>query len=208
MTDEEREKERKRTRRKILAAEALLLYLLLRSRKKSPNSTTAYAAVLYKAKREARALARKRIAAETGIKLGVRPERSPKSDMKRSTQIASRFVTFSKEKQATIPSAETKKVEQELKKQADKSVQNRLRQIAAFEMFSAFEDERRLASKEIARQTGDRVLKKWDAVLDSRTCSECFASHGEEIPLDSEFVNGDPPLHPYCRCSLEYRFDT
>ena len=43
--------------------------------------------------------------------------------------------------------------------------------------------------------------------MDAVTCPVCAALEGLEIDLADEFPEGDPPLHPNCRCSVEYKFD-
>jgi SPP1 gp7 family putative phage head morphogenesis protein len=43
--------------------------------------------------------------------------------------------------------------------------------------------------------------KEW---ITSKTdpCSDCAALDGQVVPLDQEFPEGDPPLHPRCECDL------
>lgn len=50
------------------------------------------------------------------------------------------------------------------------------------------------------------TTKVWDAYMDA--CEICLQYDGQEIPVDDDFPEGDPPLHPNCRCSLEYRLGT
>jgi hypothetical protein len=40
----------------------------------------------------------------------------------------------------------------------------------------------------------------WSAVVDGRTCRECYALHGTAVLARASFPLGDPPLHPFCRC--------
>lgn len=184
-----------------------LLYALLRARKQE-SAKSELISLIYRTKRDLRKAARVRLAAETKKPVAKRPVVPTKKDLARSSKIVSRFAAYAKARFAGISQTDKTKEAKNLRKQAEDAVQNRLRQIASFEALAAFESERRLAAKEIARQTGVSVLKKWDATMDLRTCEECAANNGLEIPLKEEFPSGDPPVHPNCRCSIEYGFDT
>ena len=78
----------------------------------------------------------------------------------------------------------------------------RLRRIAATETARAFNDERvRAMRAEHAPSAG--VFKVWSAVLDRRTCGDCFDRDGQTIELHASF--GAPlPLHVCCRCVAEF----
>ena len=43
--------------------------------------------------------------------------------------------------------------------------------------------------------------KEW-LVADANECDLCADLNGEIAPLDEEFPDGDPPLHPNCRCTV------
>jgi SPP1 gp7 family putative phage head morphogenesis protein len=43
--------------------------------------------------------------------------------------------------------------------------------------------------------------KEW-IVADAGECDLCQAYAGTIVPLDEEFEEGDPPLHPNCRCDV------
>ncbi|MBQ7288616.1 MAG: phage head morphogenesis protein [Clostridia bacterium] len=45
--------------------------------------------------------------------------------------------------------------------------------------------------------------KNWIAILDLKTCLECRMRHGQ-IYLAEEIVDPEPPLHPNCRCEIEW----
>ena len=45
--------------------------------------------------------------------------------------------------------------------------------------------------------------KNWIAYLDLKTCIDCKSRHGK-IYLAEESVNPEPPLHPRCRCVIEW----
>jgi Phage Mu protein F like protein len=46
----------------------------------------------------------------------------------------------------------------------------------------------------------ERLVKIWSAILDGRTCPECRRLNGTAVYADGEFPEGDPPIHPFCRC--------
>lgn len=46
------------------------------------------------------------------------------------------------------------------------------------------------------------ATKEWITTPDELTCPECEPMDGKTVPLQSEFPEGDPPLHPNCRCTL------
>jgi len=45
--------------------------------------------------------------------------------------------------------------------------------------------------------------KNWITTLDSKTCIECISMHGK-IYLSEEIIHPEPPLHPKCRCIIEW----
>lgn len=72
----------------------------------------------------------------------------------------------------------------------------RLKRIAATEIVDAYAQ----SAAKLQKQLPVTMTKRWDATLDRRTCEECAALHGTEISVHDEFPEGDPPLHPQCRC--------
>jgi SPP1 gp7 family putative phage head morphogenesis protein len=48
---------------------------------------------------------------------------------------------------------------------------------------------------------GPNAMKEWMATSEG-ACPECEALDGTTVPLDDEFEDGDPPLHPHCSCAL------
>lgn len=88
------------------------------------------------------------------------------------------------------------------------AVDGRLRRIAATEVPQAYNDEHRRSSEDIAAELGGDVgldvllVRRWDAILDARTCQTCAARDGQVVPLGSSFKSGDEPgfVHPWCRC--------
>ena len=90
-------------------------------------------------------------------------------------------------------------------KASAESAEAALRRIATTESVRAFEEERRRSAEEFSRVSGTPFEKEWDATMDRRTFDICAGLHGRVVPLAQEFPSGDPPLHPNCRCSVEYR---
>ena len=45
--------------------------------------------------------------------------------------------------------------------------------------------------------------KNWISTLDQKTCVDCKSKHGK-IYLVEEIVGNEPPLHPRCRCFIEW----
>ena len=78
----------------------------------------------------------------------------------------------------------------------------RLRRIAATETARAFNDER-VATMRAHHEPAAGVFKVWSAVLDRRTCGDCFDRDGRTIELHDSF-GASPPLHVCCRCVLEF----
>lgn len=44
------------------------------------------------------------------------------------------------------------------------------------------------------------TAKEWLTAPDC--CDECQDMDGKQVPIDEDFDDGDPPLHPNCRCCL------
>lgn len=51
------------------------------------------------------------------------------------------------------------------------------------------------------KESGVVEGKEW-SVSQDEVCDECNALDGVVVPLDGSFPNGDPPLHPNCRCDV------
>jgi SPP1 gp7 family putative phage head morphogenesis protein len=43
--------------------------------------------------------------------------------------------------------------------------------------------------------------RRWDAKLDARVCDFCFGLDGTIVAAGQAFPDGDPPVHPNCRCT-------
>ena len=178
--------------------------------RKDRNRKAEIVKVLLDGQLKLRRLARERFAAELGIPLrGAAPDAfrfrpSPTSpstaDRRRALSIVDRFTNYASNRTRNTPTTE-------LRRQAETAVQTRLRVIATNEAVRAFEEERRELAEAYARETEARGTKRWDAANDANTCDDCSSLGGTEIDLTDEFPDGDPPLHPNCRCSVEYFFD-
>ena len=46
------------------------------------------------------------------------------------------------------------------------------------------------------------ATKEWIVTPDDLLCPECEPMDGKTVRIDQEFPNGDPPLHPSCRCTI------
>jgi len=80
---------------------------------------------------------------------------------------------------------------------------DRARMIARTEMNRA----ENMGHIDAARQSGLKLMKQWDAHLDTRTSSVCRDLDGVKIPLDAKFrwkgqEFDTPPAHPNCRSVL------
>jgi hypothetical protein len=94
----------------------------------------------------------------------------------------------------------------------------RIRRAAATETASAFNGERSAAIEVVAagleeggpyRAAGrlltaedeaPQLVKVWSAMLDAKVCPECAAMAGTVVQIGEDFLGGDPPMHPWCRC--------
>lgn len=75
-----------------------------------------------------------------------------------------------------------------------------LERIAATESANGFN----FGRTEAAKQSGVQLWRRWDAVLDKRTCPVCSAAHGEIVRPGDAFRYGTPgQVHPLCRCTEE-----
>lgn len=46
-------------------------------------------------------------------------------------------------------------------------------------------------------------LRRWLVTLDERLCPQCEPYADKTVDFEAEFLEGDPPLHPHCRCVIE-----
>ncbi len=81
--------------------------------------------------------------------------------------------------------------------------EDRARAIARTEMNRA----QNMGHLDSARQSGLKLVKRWDAHLDKRTSEVCSFLDGKEVPMDAKFKWKDkefdsPPAHVNCRSTL------
>jgi Phage Mu protein F like protein len=81
----------------------------------------------------------------------------------------------------------------------------RIRRIAGTEIPRAYNDQHRKDAEEIAEIHPDvmrEFARKWDAMLDRRTCQTCRSLDGETAPIGESFRGGYEPgeVHALCRC--------
>ena len=93
-------------------------------------------------------------------------------------------------------------IQEEVKKVMDVGI-DRARMIARTEMVRA----QNMGHIDAARQTGLKLVKRWDAHLDARTSPVCRALDGKTVGMDEKFIyQGQefdaPPAHPNCRSTL------
>lgn len=219
--------ERERTRKQLLAAEAALLLLLLSASKKR-NAEDAIVAALRSSQTQSKLLARQRFAAELRVPIATEKTRTMrvvvrrdmgdgtfkefiqthnvpltnKRDERAQRRLATRFAAGARRRRDEAKFAPDPKAAAAT---AAASNEAALRRIATTETLRVFEEERRRTAEEFSRVSGTPVEKEWDATMDRRTCDTCAGLHGRVVPLAQEFPSGDPPLHPNCRCSVEYR---
>ncbi len=83
------------------------------------------------------------------------------------------------------------------------------------ETASAFSDERAetIARTELAfastegsicgwRASGSVAGRQWLTSNEPDTCQDCVDLDGKVVAIDEDFEDGDPPLHPRCRCAV------
>lgn len=63
-------------------------------------------------------------------------------------------------------------------------------------MFSAAAQKQRVANAQ--------VVRTWITARDERVCPRCGSLDGMTQPMGQAFPDGEPPIHPSCRCDLEY----
>ena len=50
--------------------------------------------------------------------------------------------------------------------------------------------------------TPDEWLKEWSTEIDGRQCEICGPLNETQVKFNESFPNGDPPIHPNCRCDV------
>lgn len=84
------------------------------------------------------------------------------------------------------------------------ALDNRLATIGITENAEAFNAQRRASAEVIAERVG--LIEIWDAVLDQRTCSECWRMNREQALVGRGFPGGLRPgqVHARCRCTSHF----
>lgn len=97
------------------------------------------------------------------------------------------------------------KGEEAATKAAVKTVASRFETIAITEANEALNAER-IATAQRELGPGYELIEIWDAVLDKRTCQECWSLHGTRIRARDGFPGGVRPgaVHGRCRCSSSF----
>jgi SPP1 gp7 family putative phage head morphogenesis protein len=96
------------------------------------------------------------------------------------------------------------KVDAETEKYADKLLDKRADMIARTEIMDALNEGQDEAWQQ-AQDEGilsDDATKEWITAPDDQLCPECEAMDGKQVPVGQDFPEGDPPLHPNCRCTI------
>lgn len=109
-----------------------------------------------------------------------------------------------------------KEIAQSYRIQIDDKIKNGLTKKQAIEaMLTSWKSISATESSRVVNEQRDFLLssypgeKSWNAVLDHKTCLDCKKLDGKTISTSGDFkLNGKiikPPLHPYCRCFIEYK---
>ena len=222
VSEEERE-----TNRKLLATEAAILLLLLRAVKKRNRLEVMRA--LITGDRRARLLARERVAAE--LRVPVSRAKQPKTirvvrrvdlgdgTFRETVSVHSASFRLGKREQARFKAlaaktvadanardraAKTAAAPKEARAAAQAATESHVRLIATTETMTSFSEERDRVARDLARETGSPRQKEWRATLDKRACERCERLHGMTVSVFAAFEQGEPPLHPRCRCWVLY----
>lgn len=93
------------------------------------------------------------------------------------------------------------RVDTEVNSYADRLLEVRARTIARTEVMDALNAGQSEAFHE-AQDAGllsKDVEKEW---ITADPCDDCEEYDGQTVPVAEEFADGDPPLHPNCRCTI------
>jgi preprotein translocase subunit SecD len=91
------------------------------------------------------------------------------------------------------------KSEAEASQAASDAIESAVERTAVTEAADALNAEIARANAD-ARARGYKVTETWNAILDSRTCEECFYRDGQQRVAPDFF--DPPPVHARCRCVL------
>lgn len=96
------------------------------------------------------------------------------------------------------------KVEAKVEEYADELLTARAETIARTEIMEALNagQDAAWAQAQEAGLLSEDAEKEWITTPDETLCPECNDMDGETVPIGQEFPDGDPPLHPNCRCTV------
>lgn len=97
-----------------------------------------------------------------------------------------------------------KQVDDKSEQYADELLDLRADTIARSEIMDALnngQEEAWLQAQEDGVLSED-ATKEWITTPDELTCPQCEPMDGKTAPIGDEFEEGDPPLHPNCRCTI------
>lgn len=95
------------------------------------------------------------------------------------------------------------KADEKAQEYADELLDRRAETIARSEIMDALNGGQNEAWAQ-AQDEGflsEDATKEW-ITTDTETCDECVAYDGQQVSIADEFQDGDPPLHPNCRCTI------
>lgn len=96
------------------------------------------------------------------------------------------------------------KIREKAEEYADDLLAQRAESIARTEIMESLNDGMQ-ESWYAAQEEGylsPNATKEFIVTPDDDLCPQCEPYDGLQVPLGSEFPEGDPPLHPRCRCTL------
>lgn len=96
------------------------------------------------------------------------------------------------------------KIRAKVEEYADDLLTQRAESIARTEIMESLNDGMQ-ESWYAAQEEGylsPNATKEFIVTPDDALCPQCEPYDGKQVPLGSEFPEGDPPLHPRCRCTL------
>lgn len=96
------------------------------------------------------------------------------------------------------------KVNGQVDRYATKLLNSRADRIARTEIMDALNNGQNEAWIQAQEQgyLSVNATKEWIVTPDDVLCPECEPMDGRTVPINGEFPNGDPPLHPSCRCTI------
>lgn len=95
-------------------------------------------------------------------------------------------------------------IDREVETYADDLLESRADTIARTEVMDALNAGQSEAFEQ-AQEGGllnEEATKEWIVTDDDKLCPECAEMDGQTVPIGEDFPEGDPPLHPNCRCTI------